>query len=164
MILTCRTPDGRGSGWAGITGVKDLSLIDPVRISEIAADKAVKSQKPRALEPGRYTVILESRPAARFLSLMTGIFNARAVETGPRSYLTGTEKGTSKLGQKVFSHQSQLLGDGPQGRRGPDADVQRRPEGGADGKSPRPRRCSRTPSASPPRPSSSRPQSPSTWA
>jgi predicted Zn-dependent protease len=103
LILTCRTPDGRGSGWAGITGVKDLSLIDPVRISEIAADKAVKSQKPRALEPGRYTVILESRPAARFLSLMTGIFNARAVETGPRSYLTGTEKGTSKLGQKVFS-------------------------------------------------------------
>jgi predicted Zn-dependent protease len=103
MILTCRTSDGRGSGWAGITGVKDLSLIDPVRISEIAADKAVKSQKPRALEPGRYTVILESRPAARFLSLMTNIFNARAVETGPRSYLTGTERGTSKLGQKVFS-------------------------------------------------------------
>src|SRR5436189_144116 len=51
----------------------------------------------------RYTVILESRPAARFLSLMTGIFNARQVETGPRSYLTGTEKGTSKIGQKVFS-------------------------------------------------------------
>ena len=103
MILTCRTQDGRGSGWAGITGVKDLSLIDPVAISEIAADKAVKSQKPRALEPGRYTVILESRPAARFLSLMTNIFNARAVETGPRSYLSGTEHGSSKLGQKVFS-------------------------------------------------------------
>jgi predicted Zn-dependent protease len=103
LILTCRTADGKGSGWAGITGVKDISLIDPVRISEIAADKAVKSQKPRALEPGRYTVILESRPAARFLSLMTGIFNARAVEAGPRTYLTGAEKGTSKLGQKVFS-------------------------------------------------------------
>jgi predicted Zn-dependent protease len=103
LILTCRTPVGRGSGWAGITGVKDLSLIDPVRISEIAADKAVKSQKPRALEPGRYTVILESRPAARFLSLMTGIFNARAVETGPRSYLAGAEKGSTKVGEKVFS-------------------------------------------------------------
>jgi predicted Zn-dependent protease len=103
FILTCRTPDGRGSGWAGITGVKDLSLIDPVKLSEIAADKAVKSQKPRALEPGRYTVILEPRPAARFLSLMTGIFNARAVETGPKSYLAGDERGTSKLGLKVFS-------------------------------------------------------------
>jgi predicted Zn-dependent protease len=103
MILTCRTQDGRGSGWAGITGVKDLSLIDAEKISEVAADKAVKSQKPRALEPGRYTVILESRPAARFLSLMTGIFNARTVETGPRSYLSGSERGSSKLGQKVFS-------------------------------------------------------------
>ena len=111
MILTCRTPDGRGSGWAGITGVKDLSLIDPVRISEIAADKAVKSQKPRALEPGRYTVILEQRPAARFLSLMTNIFNARAVETGPRSYLTGDERGTSKIGEKVFSEQITLKSD-----------------------------------------------------
>src|SRR3954470_3562594 len=69
----------------------------------MASDKAVRSQKPRALEPGRYTVILESRPAARFLSLMTNIFNARAVETGPRSYLTGAEPGSSKLGQKVFS-------------------------------------------------------------
>src|SRR5436190_7343904 len=103
MILTCRTQDGRGSGWAGITGVKDLGLIDAEKISEVAADKAVKSQKPRALEPGRYTVILESRPAARFLSLMTGIFNARTVETGPRSYLSGVERGSSKLGQKVFS-------------------------------------------------------------
>ena len=111
MILTCRTSDGKGSGWAGITGVKDLSLIDPVRISEIAADKAMKSQKPRALEPGRYTVILESRPAARFLSLMTGIFNARQVETGPRSYLTGKEKGTSRLGEKVFSDLVTLKSD-----------------------------------------------------
>ena len=111
FILTCRTQDGRGSGWAGITGVKDLSLIDPVKLSEIASDKAVKSQKPRALEPGRYTVILESRPAARFLSLMTGIFNARAVETGPRSYLTGAERGTTKLGEKVFSELITLKSD-----------------------------------------------------
>jgi hypothetical protein len=25
FILTCRTTDGDGSGWAGITGVKDTS-------------------------------------------------------------------------------------------------------------------------------------------
>jgi len=103
FILTCRTSDGRGSGWAGITGVKDISLIDPVRLSEIASDKALNSQKPRALEPGRYTVILESRPAARFLSLMTNAFNARTVEAGPRMYLTGKEPGTSRVGEKVFS-------------------------------------------------------------
>ena len=37
-------------------------------LTEVAADKALKSQKPRAIEPGRYTTILEPRPAARFLS------------------------------------------------------------------------------------------------
>jgi predicted Zn-dependent protease len=65
LILTCRTSDGKGSGWAGITGVKDISLIDPVKLSEIASDKALKSQKPRALEPGRYTTILEPRRCSR---------------------------------------------------------------------------------------------------
>ena len=40
------------------------SLIDrDARSREVAADKALKSQKPRALEPGRYTVILEPRAA-----------------------------------------------------------------------------------------------------
>ena len=81
FVLTCRMPDGSGSGWAGITGVKDLSLIDAAHLTEVAADKALKSRKPRAIEPGRYTVILEPRADARFLSLMMGLFNARAAES-----------------------------------------------------------------------------------
>jgi len=74
FVLTCRTPDGTGSGWGGITGIKDVSMIDAKAITEIASSKAVRSRKPRAVEPGRYTVILEPRANARFLSLMTGIF------------------------------------------------------------------------------------------
>ena len=77
FILTCRMPDGSGSGWAGITGIKDISMINAAQLTEVASDKALKSRKPKALEPGRYTVILEPRANARFLSLMTGIFNAR---------------------------------------------------------------------------------------
>src|ERR1700741_4444693 len=46
FILTCGTPDGTGSGWAGTTNVKDVSQIDAAAITEIAAGKAVKSQKP----------------------------------------------------------------------------------------------------------------------
>ena len=75
FVLTCRLPDGSGSGWAGITGIKDVSMIDAKLLTEIASDKALKSRAPRAIEPGRYTVILEPRANARFLSLMTGIFN-----------------------------------------------------------------------------------------
>ena len=74
MVLTCRMADGSGSGWQGITGVKDLSLIDPEAITREAANIAIKSRNAKAIEPGRYTVILRPRANARFLSLMTGIF------------------------------------------------------------------------------------------
>jgi predicted Zn-dependent protease len=84
FVLTCRMPDGSGSGWAGITGCKDVSMIDAKAITDIASDKAVNSRAPRALEPGRYTVILEPRANARFLSLMTGIFNQSSGEGGGR--------------------------------------------------------------------------------
>ena len=45
-------------------------------LTEIAANKAVKSQKPRAIQPGRYTTIIEPRPMARLVSTMMGAFNA----------------------------------------------------------------------------------------
>jgi predicted Zn-dependent protease len=82
FVLTCRTPDGGGSGWAGITGIKDVSMIDAKALTNIASTKAVRSQKPKAIEPGRYTVILEPRANARFLSLMTGIFGGAAFGGG----------------------------------------------------------------------------------
>jgi predicted Zn-dependent protease len=101
FVLTCRTPDGTGSGWAGITNVKDPTEIDASALTTVAAEKAVKSQKPRAIEPGNYTVILEPRPAARFLSLLLGAFNARAAEEG-RSFMSGKERGQTRLGEKLF--------------------------------------------------------------
>ena len=103
FILTCRTKDGGGSGWAGSTGIKDISLIDAAQLTEIASDKALKSQKPRAIEPGRYTTILEPRANARFLSLMTGLFNARTSEGPVGNYFSGKQPGTTKVGEKLFS-------------------------------------------------------------
>lgn len=101
FILTCRTPDQTGSGWAGTTGVKDIASMDAEALTLVAADKALKSAKPRALEPGNYTVILEPRPAARYLSLMLQSLNARAAEEG-RSFMSGKERGQTRLGEKVF--------------------------------------------------------------
>ncbi len=101
FILTCRTPDQTGSGWAGTTGVKDMKNIDAEALTNVAADKALRSRKPRPLEPGNYTVILEPRPAARYLSLMLGSLNARNAEEG-RSFMSGKNRGDSKLGEKVF--------------------------------------------------------------
>ena len=82
FVLTCRMKDGSGSGWAGITGARELGQINAAAYTEVASQKAVKSQKPKKLEPGRYTVILEPRANARFLSLMTGIFNGGPAGAG----------------------------------------------------------------------------------
>ena len=70
----------------------------------------MKSRKPKALEPGNYTVILEPRPAARFLSLMMFALNARAAEEG-RSFMSGKERGTTKLGQKIFGDNVTIRSD-----------------------------------------------------
>jgi predicted Zn-dependent protease len=101
FILTCRTPDQTGSGWAGTTGVKDIKNMDAEALTNVAADKALKSRKPRALEPGNYTVILEPRPAARYLSLMLGAFNARGAQEG-RGFMSGKQRGETRLGEKLF--------------------------------------------------------------
>jgi predicted Zn-dependent protease len=111
FILTCRTNAGDGSGWAGITGARDVAQIDATQLSEVAADKATKSAKPRAIEPGRYTVILEPRANARFLSLMMGLFNARTAEGPVGNYFSGKQPGTTKVGEKLFSDQVTIKSD-----------------------------------------------------
>lgn len=112
FILTCRTADGAGSGWAGTTGIKDPGTIDAAELTRIASDKAVRSRGAKAIEPGRYTVILEPRANARFLSLMTGLFNAQGAESPfNRNYFSGKEPGTTKLGEKVFSEGLTLKSD-----------------------------------------------------
>jgi len=118
FILTCRMPSGSGSGWSGITGAKDLSQIDVAHLTEVAADKAVKSQKPRAIEPGRYTTILEPRPAARFLSTLMGAFNEGGGGFGGGGFNFGGlgrpfngPDGKPKIGQKLFSNSFTLKSD-----------------------------------------------------
>jgi predicted Zn-dependent protease len=117
FILTCRMPSGSGSGWSGITGAKDLAQIDVKQLTEVAADKALKSQKPRAIEPGRYTTILEPRPAARLLSTMMGAFNAGGGFGGGGFDFGGLGRpfvgadGKPKIGQKLFSDAFTLKSD-----------------------------------------------------
>jgi predicted Zn-dependent protease len=124
FILTCRMASGSGSGWSGITGAKDLAQIDVAELTEIASNKAVKSQKPRAIEPGRYTTIIEPRPVARLLSTMMGAFNAAGGGGGfggggggggfnfggiGRPFVSAD--GTPKIGQKLFSDNFTLKSD-----------------------------------------------------
>ena len=67
--VTARTPDGTGSGWAS-AGARDWSAIDPAAIGRIAAQKAVASRNPQAIEPGLYTAVLEPQAVNDLVPLL----------------------------------------------------------------------------------------------
>jgi predicted Zn-dependent protease len=56
--VTVRNSTGSGSGWAGVART-DWRDVDPERLSSIAIEKCKRSVDPVAIEPGRYTAILE---------------------------------------------------------------------------------------------------------
>lgn len=98
--VTVRTPDGTGSGWATSEG-GHLSDVDAPNAARVAIEKSLRSQKPRRLGPGKYTVILEPAAVDEMIGPLLGSFNARNAEEG-RSLLTRKGGGTL-LGEKLFS-------------------------------------------------------------
>ncbi len=64
--VTVRSPDGSASGWAGLDHF-DWKRIDTSTLSARALEKCVTSVNPVAVEPGRYTVILEPQATHAFV-------------------------------------------------------------------------------------------------
>ncbi len=97
--LTVRTEDGRGSGWVS-RRYNDLAKFDAAEVSEIAMQKAMASRGAKAIEPGRYTVILEPAASVGLLAPMIGNFEARSADEG-RSFLS-KQGGSTRLGDRLF--------------------------------------------------------------
>ena len=66
---TVRDSRGAGSGWAGLSSY-DWAKIDAHALAALALEKCKASQNPLALEPGRYTVILEPQAVADLLEIL----------------------------------------------------------------------------------------------
>ena len=64
--VTVRDPKGTGSGWAGVDWY-DWTKIDGAKLSQLALDKCLQSRNPVAIEPGRYTTILEPQAVCDFI-------------------------------------------------------------------------------------------------
>jgi len=105
--VTARTPDATGSGWAAQEGPRHAQ-IDAARIGSTAIRKALDSRAPQALDPGRYTVVLEPQALSDLLGFLGFSFNARAADEG-RSFLS--KKGGNMLGEKVFGENVTLWSD-----------------------------------------------------
>jgi predicted Zn-dependent protease len=108
LTTTVRTPDGTGSGWAGAAHY-DWDRVNPEALGERAIEKARLSRSPVAVEPGRYTVILEPTAVGNLVQLILGAVNARAADEG-RSFFSRPGGGT-KIGMKVLDDRVSLVTD-----------------------------------------------------
>ena len=106
--VTVRTEDGRGSGWAK-RSVGDASMFDAREASNVAIEKALRSVEAKALEPGRYTVILEPAATSDLLAYMFNGFDARQADEG-RSFLS-KKGGGKRMGEKLFDEQVNVWAD-----------------------------------------------------
>lgn len=106
--VTLRTQDGTGSGYVS-KSYNDSSKLDTLALTKIAASKATGSVGAKAIEPGKYTVILEPLAASDMMGNMFGGFDARSADEG-RSYMSKKGGGT-RLGEKLFDEKVTLYSD-----------------------------------------------------
>lgn len=105
---TVRTEDGRGSGWVG-RNLQDSTSFNAGNEVQTAMRKAAASADAKALEPGKYTVILEPAAAAGLVSFMMNFFDARQADEG-RSFLS-KKGGGNKIGEQVYDPRVNIYAD-----------------------------------------------------
>jgi predicted Zn-dependent protease len=106
--LTVRTTDGTGSGWAGADH-PDWSQLDVTGVAARAIEKARLSRNPVAIEPGRYTVILEPQAVGDLVQLLAFNFGARAADEGRSPF--SKQGGGTKIGEKIVDERVTLFSD-----------------------------------------------------
>ncbi|MEO8636675.1 MAG: TldD/PmbA family protein [Gemmatimonadales bacterium] len=106
--VTVRTADGTGSGWAGADH-PDWSKLDYKSVSERAIAKARASRTPVAIEPGRYTVILEPQATGDLVQLLLFYLDARQADEGRSPFVK--ESGGNKVGEKLLDARASLISD-----------------------------------------------------
>jgi len=106
--ITVRTADGLGSGYA-IKDFNDVSKLSTKSATEVAMQKAMASVSAQALEPGKYTVILEPAAGVDLLQNMMRSLDARNADEG-RSFLS-KKGGGVRLGEKLFDERVNIYSD-----------------------------------------------------
>ena len=106
--VTVRANDGTGSGYA-TREANDLTKFDVDSASRIALEKAAASRNPQAIEPGKYTVILEPEAGINLLANLIFNFDGRQADEG-RSFMAKAGGGT-KVGEKLVDERVHIWSD-----------------------------------------------------
>ncbi len=104
--MTVRHPKGQGSGWAGLSSY-DWGRLDAGDLADRALKKCMASLNPVAIEPGRYTTILEPQAVSQLCENLIGALNSRSLadRSGTHAFSLSYDQGLqiwrSMLGMKV---------------------------------------------------------------
>jgi PmbA protein len=91
------------SGWQKANS-PDVSNLDPLRLAETAAQKAVETAHPREIPAGKYTVILEPAAVLDIVGFMFWDYSGMAI-LDQRSFLTG------RIGTRLFGDNITIVDD-----------------------------------------------------
>jgi predicted Zn-dependent protease len=111
--VTVRDPKGMGSGWAGVDW-NDWGRIDAEQLSAIALDKCLRSRNPVAVEPGRYTVVLEPQATCGLVAPMLSAqaMDRKAAENWPPpTPYSAHEREYSKIGEQLLDERITITAD-----------------------------------------------------
>jgi predicted Zn-dependent protease len=108
FTITTRNEEGTGSGYAA-RGFHDVSKLDTYSATKIATTKANGSIGARAIEPGKYTVILEPVAVAYMLENMFFGLDARNADEG-RSFMS-KPGGGNRLGEQLMDPKVSIYSD-----------------------------------------------------
>ncbi len=106
--LTVRTADGTGSGWASADD-QDWTRLDVRGVAAHAIEKARASRTPVAIEPGRYTVILEPQAVGDLVQLMIFYMGAREADEGRSPFVK--QEGGNKVGERIVDPRVTIFSD-----------------------------------------------------
>jgi PmbA protein len=101
VSITMLAPDS--SGWQKANS-PDVGHLDPLKLAETAAKKAVDSAHPREIPAGKYTVILEPAAVLDIVGFMFWDYSGMAI-LDQRSFLTG------RIGTKLFGDNITITDD-----------------------------------------------------
>ena len=108
FTVTARNKAGTWSGWAGVSETR-FGRLDTARLGRRAIEKAAHTAPPVALEPGKYTVILEPSAVSDLVGWMLWFMNARSADEGRSAF--SRRGGGNKIGDKLFQDNVTIYSD-----------------------------------------------------
>jgi predicted Zn-dependent protease len=108
FTMTARNRAATWSGWAGAVETR-FDRLDMTRIGTRAIEKSAHSAAPIALDPGKYSVILEPSAVCDLVGWMFWYMGARYADEG-RSFFS-RKGGGNRIGEKLFADGVTIMSD-----------------------------------------------------